>query len=91
MKLSEISEKMVVAYVPNHANNDYFHKDVEFGTVSNKNDKYVFVKFEKQLKKFSWEGTTSKTCYPNNLVNVLEVYAAGYLKQFNSDFMKYGK
>jgi len=65
LKLSDIKPQMRVGYVPAHSAWD--HSAVEFGTVSSKNGKYVFVKFDKQLEKFGWEGTTSQSCNPNDL------------------------
>jgi hypothetical protein len=68
LKLSEIKAKMRVAYVPAHA--EWDRSAIECGTVSSTNDKYVFVKFDKQLVKFGWEGTTSQACDPNDLVPI---------------------
>ena len=56
-----------VAYIPNHANGDVNHPDVEWGHVSSSNKSNVFVKFDKQLDKFGWDGTTSQSCYPHTL------------------------
>lgn len=68
LTLEEIQPQMRVAYVPAHAQWD--KSAIEYGTVSSKNDKYVFVKFDKQLEKFGWDGTTSQSCDPNDLVAV---------------------
>lgn len=68
LTLAEIEPKMRVAYVPTHA--EWDKSAIEYGTVSSKNDKYVFVKFDKQLAKFGWDGTTSQSCVPNDLVAV---------------------
>lgn len=57
---------MRVAYVPSHA--EWDKSAIEYGTVSSKNDAYVFVKFDKQVAKFGWEGTTSQSCKPSDLV-----------------------
>lgn len=59
-----------VAYVPLHAGGWIEHPDVEYGTVSSTNDVNVFVKFDKQLKKFGWQGTTSQSCDPDSLVKL---------------------
>lgn len=67
-KIEEIRGPQRVAYVPLHANGDLGHPDVERGTVSSKNEHNVFVKFDKQVKKFGWEGTTSQSCDPSDLV-----------------------
>ena len=58
---------MRVAYVPTHAHGDMNHPDVEYGVVSSTNAKYVFVKFDRQLNRFGWEGTTSTACHPTDL------------------------
>ena len=68
LTLSEIQPKMRVAYVPVPAQWD--KNAIEKGTVSSKNDECVFVKFDKQLLKFGWNGTTSQSCNPNDLVAI---------------------
>ena len=70
MNIADIKPKMRVAYVPGHARGDINHPDVEYGTVSSDNGKNVFVKFDKQLSKFGWDGTTSQSCSPASLVAV---------------------
>lgn len=67
MNLSDIENGQRVAYVPTHAKGNLSHKDVEWGKVSSKNDKYVFVRFDKQVSKFGWEGATSQSCRPEDL------------------------
>lgn len=67
-ELSKFTPKTRVAYIPLHANGDLKHKDVERGTVSSTNSHYVFVKFDKQLNKFGWNGTTSQACDPKDLI-----------------------
>ena len=57
-----------VAYIPTHAHKDLSHKDVEHGTVSSVNEKYVFVKFDKQIHNLGWNGATAKSCDPGDLV-----------------------
>jgi len=68
LKLSEIKPQMRVAYVPAHA--EWDRNAIECGTVSSVNHKYAFVKFDKQLSKFGWDGTTSQACDPNDLVAI---------------------
>jgi len=70
VNLADIKPKMRVAYVPHHAAKDINHPDVEFGLVSSTNSKYVFVKFDKQLGQFGWDGTTSQSCSPDDLMEV---------------------
>lgn len=68
LSLSEIKPQMRVAYVPTHA--EWDRSAIEYGTVSSTNDKYAFVKFDKQLAKFGWDGTTSQACNPRDLVEI---------------------
>ena len=65
-----------VVYIPNHANGDLHHKDVEPGTVSSRNEHNVFVKFDKQLRKFGWDGTTSQSCTPSTLQPIRDTWEA---------------
>ena len=69
MNLAEIKSGMRVVYVPTHAFGDLKHPDVEHGTVSSCNEHYAFVKFDKQLNKLGWAGTTSQSCNPEDLVH----------------------
>lgn len=55
-----------VIYIPTHVDGSW-HKDCERGIVSSFNDKFVFVKFYKQLANFGWKGTTSQSCRPEDL------------------------
>jgi len=71
MNIQDAQPNTRVIYIPLHANGDQNHPDAERGTVSSANSKYVFVKFDKQLNKFGWEGTTSQSCDPNDLVIIL--------------------
>jgi hypothetical protein len=57
-----------VAYIPGHAHGEINHPDVEHGTVSSNNGKNVFVKFDKAVSRLGWEGTTSESCCPGDLV-----------------------
>jgi hypothetical protein len=66
--LKEAQPQMRVAYVPTHAGGDLGHKDVERGSISSKNDRNVFVKFDKQVARLGWDGTTSQACSPEDLV-----------------------
>lgn len=56
-----------VVYIPGHAKGDRNHPDCERGTVSSANEHAVFVKFDAQLEKFGWEGTTSQGCNRQDL------------------------
>ena len=70
MKLtpSDIFEGMRVAYVPAAA--EWDRSAIEYGTVSSYKCNFVFVKFDKQLQKFGWNGTTSQACNIENLVGI---------------------
>jgi hypothetical protein len=70
MNLEDIKPQMRVAYVPTHAHGDINHPDAERGTVSSTNQRFAFVKFDKQLRKFGWNGTTSQSCDPADLVDI---------------------
>lgn len=70
MKLEDAKEQGTVAYVPTHANGDIKHADVEYGHVSSKNSKFVFVKFDKSVNKLGWSETTAQACSPDDLVLV---------------------
>jgi hypothetical protein len=56
-----------VARIPSweHAN----HPDCEWGTVSSVNEHTVFVRFDAQVSKFGWGGTTAQGCSRNSLLN----------------------
>ena len=62
------ANKKRVIYIPGHAFGDKNHPDCEHGAVSSSNDKVVFVKFDRQLNKFGWNGTTSQACNPEDLI-----------------------
>lgn len=61
MKLEEATHRLKVAY-------KHFDGTLEYGRISSHNQKYIFVKFDKQLDKFGWEGTTSQSCDPEDLI-----------------------
>lgn len=68
MKLSEAVKGKSVKYIPHHAKGNIYHEDVEVGVISSANDQYVFVKFEPQLSRFGFDGTTAQACRPEDLV-----------------------
>lgn len=68
MKLENIKVEMRVAYIPTHARGAFNHPDVEFGRVSSVNHKYAFVRFDKHVAKFGWDGATSQACDPGDLI-----------------------
>lgn len=68
MIASDFHPKMRVRYIPGHAHGNRHHADCEDGTVSSNNGVSVFVKFDKQISKFGWEGATSQSCNPADLV-----------------------
>ena len=65
-----------VTYVPYHANGDVNHPDVEHGTISSiKNVSRTlvphytyFVRFDKQVERLGWEGTTAQGCKRDQLI-----------------------
>lgn len=68
MKLSDAKPGQRVAYIPGVADGDINHEAVERGAVSSANHRFVFVRFDKQVAKFGWDGTTSQSCDPDDLV-----------------------
>ena len=69
MKLEDIKPNMRVAYITLHADGNPDHPDVEHGTVSSVNSKYAFVKFDKQVSKLGWGGSTAQACDPVDLIH----------------------
>lgn len=67
MNVTDFKIGMRVAYVPGAIN------DVaERGTVTSTNERLVFVKFDKHVEKFGWEGTTAEVRFPYDLVKLEE-------------------
>jgi len=56
-----------VIYIPRHVGKDRSHPDCRRGSVSSVNDHYVFVRFDEQVSKLGWEGTTAQGCRPDQL------------------------
>lgn len=73
MELSEAEPKMRVAYIPMHAHGDLKHPDVERGAVSSKNDRYIFVRFDAAVARLGWDGATSQSCRPEDLIILKEI------------------
>lgn len=69
MKAIEFEQGMRVRYIPGHAYGDKTHPDCEDGTVSSNNGRYVFVRFDKQVAKLGFDGATSQSCDPSDLVH----------------------
>lgn len=59
-----------VRYVPFHASGDKLHPDCEDGKVSSINSRFVFVRFDKHVGRFGWDGATSQACNPEDLVRL---------------------
>lgn len=57
-----------VYYVPDHANGDIKHKDVEQGTITNIDANYIWVKFPHQLNL-----DHGSACHPRNIVKANQV------------------
>lgn len=70
MTTADFKPHQRVRYRPGIAGGDWTHPSCEDGAVSSANDKYVFVKFDKQLQRFGWDGTTSQSCDPEDLVRL---------------------
>lgn len=45
MNLDDVQVGRRVRFIPHHAHGDRTHPDCEFGTVTSKNSRYAFVKF----------------------------------------------
>jgi len=60
-----------VRYVPGHAYDDIRHHDCEDGAISSVSDlNTCFVKFDKAVARFGWDGTIAQGCYPFDLVKI---------------------
>lgn len=70
MKLEDFKSGDRVMYIPGHAHGDPSHPDCETGRVSSIGTKYVFVRFNRQVEKLGWDGATSQSCDPRDLVKV---------------------
>ena len=68
MRLEDALPGVPVRYIPGHAHGDLAHPDCEDGRVSSTNEVFVFVRFNKTVAKLGWEGTTSQSCKPEDLV-----------------------
>lgn len=60
--LKEFSPGQPVAYV-------HFDGKRETGTVSSIGSRYVFVRFDDQVRKLGWSGATSMACDPRDLID----------------------
>lgn len=70
MKLIDCKPGQRVRYIPGHAHGDSSHLDCEDGAVSSTNHLYVFVRFDKTVDKLGWDGTTSQSCDPDDLIKL---------------------
>lgn len=61
-----------VLYIPTHVakKERLIHPDVEYGYVSSVTEKYIFVKFLKQLVKLKWNDVTAQACSPGDLLTI---------------------
>lgn len=90
MTLQDFRQGLRVRYIPGHANNDRGHPDCEDGTVSSVGAVNVFVRFDKHVSRFGWEGTTSQACNPGDLISIESFIATPeiikhYLKNVEQD------
>lgn len=72
MTLTDFKPQMRVAYIPWHIGRpthfEKGHPDIEHGAVSYVGTHSVSVKFDKQVLKLGWLGTTAQSCDPGDLV-----------------------
>ena len=70
--MTEFKKYDLVKYVPGHAFGDESHKDCELGIVSEISigGNLVFVRFEKHIRKFGFDGAVGQACGPDSLVFV---------------------
>lgn len=66
-KLEQIEVGQRVLYIPTHANKDRNHPDCRWGTVSGKNHKFAFVRYDEQVSKLGWDGATTQATRPEDL------------------------
>lgn len=67
-ELEDFKPQQRVIYIPRHANGDRTHKDCERGRVSSVNSHYVFVRFNRHVAEFGWDGATSMACRREDLI-----------------------
>lgn len=67
MSIEDFQPEDRVFYIPKHVKGDRSHPECRWGTVSSKNDKIVFVRFDEQVSKLGWHGATSQGCNPKDL------------------------
>lgn len=70
MTIEQIKPEMRVLYSPALEIMAGDYKCIQIGEVSSKNDQYAFVKFDKQVKRIGWNGTTAGACDPGDLAKV---------------------
>ncbi len=68
MKKVDVTVQMRVAYIPRFR--DIKYKDVEFGTVSSIGEKYIYVRFDKDIKQLGWERCCGEACFPEDLIKI---------------------
>lgn len=70
--MTELKKYDLVKYVPGHAFGDQSHNDCELGIVSEVSigGGLVFVRFEKHIRQFGFDGATGQACSPDSLVFV---------------------
>lgn len=59
-----------VTYMPRHTGGNIDHPDVECGMVSAANELWVFVRFDSEVARLGWDGTTSRACCPKQLAHI---------------------
>lgn len=59
LKLSDLKTGTQVAYLPDHAENDITHPDVQFGFITSTNERFAFVRYWKKMQEGKQLRTTS--------------------------------
>jgi hypothetical protein len=67
MNITDVTPGQRVLYIPHHAGGKRKHPDCEAGAVSSANNHVIFVRFDAQVQRFGWDGTTSQACDPESL------------------------
>ena len=70
MKIEDVKVGQSVAYVPMHAKCDYSHPDIDLGVVTSKDDKSVFVRFNRNVIAAGTTNVRSQGCNPEDLISV---------------------
>ena len=67
MNLSQAYQGARVAYTGAVPPGQPFTGNLQWGTISSRSDKCIFVRFDDQVAKLGWDGATSQACRPEDL------------------------